>query len=99
MSTTQKPKAAKHRMRRCSHCGYDDLQTKMKPIKGKNDRGTVGWLHEPIEGCEMASARQNDMRARHAPDRTVTVQQQPHTPARAKAFLDFDEDAFKLADP
>ena len=101
MSHAQKSKAAKHKWRRCSHCGLPGEQPTMKPIKGKGGRGTVGWLHDPIEGCERASAQADAQRGRHQRDRTTVSSGAGgrHTPPTSKLLLDADEDAFKLADP
>jgi len=60
----------------------------------------AGWLHEPIEGCEQATASQDStVRAHHTPHRTEGARLQENDQRVPKAFLDGDEDAFKMADP
>lgn len=77
------------RQRRCLHCACMDDESRMRQIKG------AGWLHDPIEGCETALARAADVARRHFSDRLASHDNKGR---RGKAFLDADEDAYKLAD-
>jgi len=84
----------RERQRKCLHCALDGPQSSMRLVRG------AGWLHEPIEGCIEATRKAAAVvKPHHLPFRTEGARQYENDQRRPKAFLDADEDAYKIADP
>lgn len=86
-------KANPNRPRRCLHCSLMGPEHTMRLVPG------AGWLHEPIDGCQQATATDANRRSRHQADRSYTMPGGGGTYSTPSSrFVELDEDAFKLAD-